>query len=83
MYRSFGPNAERRHRHFKAFLSCQDPIIDPPSRDKEPNWKVRPLLTWMDYIFPLIWLLACAYSIDEMTMGFKGQHRDKKIHVQG
>ena len=32
----------------------------------------------MNYIFPLIWLLACAFSIDEMTMGFKGQHRDKR-----
>ena len=23
-------------------------------------------------------MLACAFSVDEMTMGFKGQHKDKK-----
>lgn len=77
VYRSFGANAERRHRHFKAFFACQDPRITPPNRDKEPNWKVRPLLTWMNYIFPSLWLLACAFSVDEMTMGFKGHHKDK------
>ena len=32
----------------------------------------------MTYIFPSLWLLACAFSVDEMTMGFKGHHRDKK-----
>ena len=78
VYRSFGPKAERRHRHFKAFFATQDPRIDPPPRDKEPNWKVRPLLTWINFIFPALWLLACAFSVDEMTMGFKGQHKDKK-----
>ena len=36
------------------------------------------MLSWMNFIFPTIWLLACAFSVDEMTMGFKGQHRDKK-----
>ena len=78
VYRSFGPNAERRHRHFKAFFACQDPRIDPPPREKEPNWKVRPLLKWINFIFPALWMLACAFSVDEMTMGFKGQHKDKK-----
>ena len=57
VYRLSGSNAERRHRHFKAFFSCQDPRINPPSRDEEPNWKVRPLLTWMNFLFPTIWLL--------------------------
>jgi len=37
VYRSFGKGAERRHRHFKAFLECQDPRIEPLSRKKEPN----------------------------------------------
>ena len=78
VYRSFGANAERRHRHFKAFLACQDPRIFPPNQDEEPNWKVRPLITWMNFIFPNIWPLSRAFSVDEMTMGFKGQHRDKK-----
>ena len=68
----------RHYRHFKCFFVCQDPRIDPPNRYKEPNWKVRPLLTWMNFIFPVIWHLACALSVDEITIGFKGYHRDKK-----
>ena len=32
----------------------------------------------MNHIFPLIWMLGVAFSIDEMTMGFKGKHMDKK-----
>ena len=27
---------------------------------------------------PTIWLLGRSFSVDEMTMGFKGNHRDKK-----
>ena len=30
VYRSFGRGAERRHRHFEVFLSCQYPRITPP-----------------------------------------------------
>ena len=29
VYKSFGPNTERRHKHFKAFFSVQNPLIDP------------------------------------------------------
>eukprot|EP00547_Thalassionema_nitzschioides_P014673 CAMPEP_0194238244 /NCGR_PEP_ID=MMETSP0158-20130606/5025_1 /TAXON_ID=33649 /ORGANISM="Thalassionema nitzschioides, Strain L26-B" /LENGTH=863 /DNA_ID=CAMNT_0038972445 /DNA_START=101 /DNA_END=2689 /DNA_ORIENTATION=- len=78
VHRSFGPNAERRHKHFKAFFACQDPSIAIPDRDKYPNWKVRPLLTWMSFIFPLVWMLGVAISVDEMTMRFQGKHKDKK-----
>ena len=77
VYRSFGRGAERRHRHFKAYLSCQDPRITTPCGYKEPNWKLRSLLTWMNFILPTVSLLACAFSVDEMTMGFKGQYKDK------
>ena len=68
--RSFGMNAERRHKHFKAFFATQNPVINPPSRKFFPNWKVRPLLAWMNFIFPVMWLAGKAFSIDEMTMGF-------------
>ena len=44
IYRSFGPRAALRHKEFKAFLAYQDPAIEPPSKLKYPNWKVRPLL---------------------------------------
>ena len=78
MHRSFGPNAERRHKYFKDFHALQDPRIFPPERKKQPNWKVRPLLQWMNVIMPIAWLLGYAFSIDEMTMGFKGNHQDKR-----
>ena len=39
---------------------------------------MRPLLTWMNFIFPTIWLLGMCFSIDEMTMRFQGQHKDKQ-----
>ena len=77
IHRSFGPNAARRHKHFKAFFSCQNPAIDPPDCSRFPNWKVRPLLTWMNFIFPLVWLLGLCFYIDEMTMKFQGQHKYK------
>ena len=78
VYSSFGPNAERRHRHFKCFFACQNPAIALPSRMEYPNWKVRPLIKWLNFICPQAWKLAEAISIDEMTIGFEGNHRDKK-----
>ena len=71
-------NTRRRHQMFKAFLALQDPMIPLPPREKYPNWKVRPVLQWMNYIFPTAWLLGIALSIDEMTMGFQGRHVDKR-----
>ena len=38
IYHTFGPNAERRHCHFKTFLGIQDPAISTPSRKNYPNW---------------------------------------------
>ena len=75
---SFGMNAERRHKHFKAFFTTQNPAINPLSRKLFPNWKVRPLLTWRNFIFPVVWLLGKSFSIDVMMMGFQGKHVDKR-----
>ncbi len=36
----FGKNAVKRHKHFKAFFSCQDPLIPGPSRKTHPNHKI-------------------------------------------
>ena len=72
VFHSFGPNAECRHKHFKAFLACQDPAIDPPSKKKFPNWKIWPMIQWMNSIGPSSVLLGWCFFIDEMTMQFKG-----------
>ena len=50
IYQSFGPNAERRHRHFKCFFACQNPVIDLPPRNWYPNWKICPLIQWINFI---------------------------------
>jgi hypothetical protein len=49
----------------KVFLSLQDPIL-------------RPILDWMNYIGPKAVLLGECASVDEMTIGFQGSHKDKK-----
>ena len=78
VYQSTGKkvNRERRHKHFKAFFSCQDPCRPSYDRDSFPNWKVRPLLQWINYIGPIAWSLGRNISVDEMTMRMKGTHRD-------
>ena len=78
IYHSFGPNAERRHRHFKTFLAAQDPAIAIPQRKLYPNWKVRPLLKWMNHIFKEAWWVGEYCAVDEMTIGFQGMHADKR-----
>ena len=74
LYQSFGVNAERRHKQFKCFLVCQDPGIAMPSKDQYPNWKVKPLISWINYSCPKAWALGCALAVDKMTMRFQGRH---------
>jgi hypothetical protein len=70
---------EKRHKEFKSMLAVQDPYIDTPPREDFPNWKIHPLLQWINYIGPFAWMLGPCFSIDEMTLRFKGQHKDKRI----
>ena len=63
---------------FKAFLLIQNPLINPPAREKYPNWRLYPLLAYMNFIFPTAWLLGIKIAINEMTMGFQGMHIDKR-----
>jgi hypothetical protein len=78
VYQSFGPNVERRNKHFGSFFSCQNPTIDPPGRSKFLTWKIRALLMWMNWVFMLAWQLATCISCDEQTIGFQGNHKDKR-----
>ena len=65
----------------KAFLSLQDPVLKVPSCDVNPNWKIRPILDWMNYIGPKAVLLGECASVDEMTIGFQGSHKDNKRRI--
>ena len=68
IYQYFGLNAERYYRHFKCFFVCQKPVIRITSRELYPNWMIRPLIKWINYISPRAWMLDKAISIDEMTI---------------
>ncbi len=78
VHSSFGTRAERRHRMFKAFFAVQTPMIDAPPRKKKPNWKINPLIKWLNFLMPQAWILGRVFSVDEQTIGFQGNHVDKK-----
>ncbi|GFH49623.1 hypothetical protein CTEN210_06099 [Chaetoceros tenuissimus] len=76
--RGLGANAALKHRYFKAFWSMQDPCIAPLERSESPNWKVQPLLDHMNAVNKRAWMPGADLSVDEMTMRFKGKHKDKR-----
>ena len=77
VFASFGTNAERSHKNFKAFLATVNPEINSPSQDTHPNWKVRATIKWINKISPEAWSCSYQIAVDEMTMRFKGHHCDK------
>jgi Transposase IS4 len=76
--RSFGPNGVRRHRHFKAFFCVQDPMKPVPSRKENPLHKVSSFLKWIQQVSQSAWVLGRDLAGDEQTIGFQGNHRDKR-----
>ena len=73
---AFGPNALRRHREFKAFFACVDPLLPTPSRKTHPNWKVQKFFKWAMYISKKCVFIGRQISCDEQTIGFQGRHPD-------
>ena len=80
VYKSLGPNATRRHRHFKCFFAIQDPRLQVPTRKTHPNWKVGPLLKHALSVCKEAMVPGRHVAIDEQTIGFQGNHEDKKRH---
>ena len=68
VYNPSNSNAELRHRHVKAFLACYNHIIAQPSWDEYPNWKILPILKWMNYQYPMAWDRGKTITGDEITM---------------
>ena len=77
IFRSLGPNASRRHRHFQRYFGVQDPLKPVPTRKTHPLWKVEEFLKSMNDLNQAAWLLGKKLSVDEQTIGFKGRHADK------
>ena len=46
--------------------------------NKISSWRVQSFLMLMGFIFPLIWILGVAFSIDEVNISFIGHHAYKK-----
>ena len=75
--RSLGPQAVRRHKHFRRFFATQNPLLRPPSTKDSPNWKVDSFLKWIIKISTKAWRLSQKISVDEQTIGFQGRHVSK------
>jgi len=74
---AFGPNAEGRHVDFKRFLSLVDPLIPVPAKDKDPNYKINPLIKQLVHVSKKAMTPGKWISVDEQTISFKGRHKDK------
>jgi len=74
----FRKNAENRHKHFKAFFECQDPMLPTPSKKTHPNHKINNFLSHVNCVSMEAWDVGKHLSCDEQTIGFQGRHQDKQ-----
>ena len=75
--RIFGKQGVTRHKEFKAFFACVNPIIPTPPTNTHPNWKIDPLLKQILRISQSAIHIGKNISIDEQDIGFQGRHKDK------
>ena len=81
VHSAFGGKAgksARRHKHFKCFFACVNPLYPTPPRETHPNWKVQPLLKHMLDVSKKAMVMGRNLSVDEQTIGFQGRHKDKQ-----
>ena len=81
IHRAFGGlpyNLIRHHKHFKAFFASVNPRILPPDREKDPNFKVGPIIKHKLKVSKEAIHLRSRLSCDEQTVGFQGTHKDKQ-----
>ncbi len=72
-----GPGYQQKHRSFRHFLSCQDPLMNPPQQDKCPNFKVDEFFRWLRYIWKEGWCLGKGFLIDEQSCKTQGKSKYK------
>ena len=78
VHRLMGPNANRRHKHWRRFMGVQDPIqINRKTKREDPLWKVRDLLNHIQQVSTEAWVCGRDVSADEQTLSFQGKHEDK------
>jgi len=73
----FGPQAESRHVQFKRYLTLVDLRTASPSRETNPNYKINPIVKQLIKASQSAMIIGEWVSVDEQTIGFKGNHIDK------
>ena len=76
-YAVFGNQAEARHVQFKSYLTLVDPRTPIPKREQNPNYKINPIVKQLIGVSKKAMIMGEWISVDEQTIGFKGNHVDK------
>jgi hypothetical protein len=74
---SIGTGYQQKHRSFRHFFACQDPLTTPPPKDQCPNFKVDEFFRWLRYIWKEAWILGADFSVDEQTTKMQGKSEYK------
>ena len=75
--RNLGPNATRRHKHFRHFFCIHNPTTIKPDRTKRPNYKLEEFFQHIQTISQEAWICGIDISVDEQTLKFQGRHIHK------
>ena len=70
-YEIFGMNGDKAHKCFN-FFACQNPMLPIPSKTSHPNFKIDDFIAHIMVFSQQAWLLGISISVDEQTIGFKG-----------
>ena len=71
--RSLGPNATRRHKHFRRFLACQNLVVSLPPLEKAPNFKFGEFCAHILKVIMSAWIFRIKLLVEEQTIGFQGR----------
>ena len=72
-----GPNSELKHKIFRHFFGCQNPMTIPPAKKTCPNFKVDEFFRWLRHIWKKAWVLGRGCSVDEQTCKMQGKSEYK------
>ena len=65
-------------RIWRCFHLVDNKSVSPGERKKDKFWKIRPLITALNFTFQLMFTCYQWLSGDEMTQAFKGRHSCKQ-----
>jgi hypothetical protein len=74
---AIGTGYQQKHRSFRHFFACQDPLMTSPPKEQCPNFKVDEFFRWLRHIWKEAWLLGEDFSMDEQTTKMQGKSEYK------